>query len=51
MMAEVDGWLIALGMAALSVAVWLIAVRLAALESDMELARIKTPARTFEGND
>jgi hypothetical protein len=51
MMDEVDGWLIVFGMAALSVAVWLIAVRLAALESDMELARIKTPARLTEGND
>ena len=51
MMDEVDGWLIALGLAALTAAVWLIGFRLAALEKDMELARIKTPARTFEGND
>jgi hypothetical protein len=51
MMDEIDGWLIALGLAALSFAVLLLAGRVRALETDMELARIKTPAAATGGND
>ena len=51
MMDEVDGWLIGLALAALGLAVWLIAARLQALETDLELAGIKTPARATGGND
>ena len=48
---EVDLWLIAAGLAALGAAVWLLAGRLLTLETDMELAGIKTPARTPGRND
>ena len=48
---EVDLWLIAIALAALGAAVWLLAGRLLTLETDMELAGIKTPARTPGRND
>ena len=48
---EVDLWLIAAGLAALGAAVWLLAGRLWALQTDMELAGIRTPARTLGRND
>jgi len=44
-------WLIAAGLAALGAAVWLLAGRLWALQTDMELAGIRTPARTLGRND
>jgi hypothetical protein len=50
-MDEVNSWLIAIGLAALGAAVWLLAERLLALQTDMELAGIKTPARTPGRND
>jgi len=49
-MDEVDGWLIALGMAALGVGLYLVASRVRSLELDMEWARITAPVRTG-GND
>ena len=48
---EVDLWLIAAGLAALGAAVWLLAGRLLALQTDMELAGIRTPAHTIGRND
>jgi len=49
-MDEVDGWLIAMALAALSASLWLIALRVRSLELDMEWARITAPVRTG-GND
>jgi len=45
-MDEVDGWLVALGLAALGAALYLLALRVRSLELDMEWARITAPVTT-----